>query len=121
MAENTLISNGVKYPVTLNFYSIKMWELAKGKKMSEIMSGLKDSPTESDSIIQMAELCYYGVKEECEEKGVEFGLTEKQFVRGLDGGQMQAVMQIATSFLNPPIEGSENNRQPQPTKLKKSA
>ena len=113
MKGEKLISNGVEYPVTLNYYSMKEWEIAKGKKMSAIMNGMRDNETESDTIIQMAELCYYGVKEEYEEQNIDFNLTEKQFIRGLDGGQIERVIKISTDFLNPKAgESTENNGQP---------
>lgn len=111
MSKDILTCNGVDYPVALNYYSLKLWEDAKGKKMSQILSGINKSGSEAADMITMAEICYYGVKECCDEKEIAFDLTEKQFIKGLPLNQIEKVMKLVMGFLNPQVEEKENKRQ----------
>jgi len=77
--------SGVPYPASLNMEVYAEFENQTGKGISEI----------SNKIGDLTLLVYLAIKDGCEQRGVEFNFSVKEFRRVLEPGDMEAI----TSFI----------------------
>lgn len=107
--------NGVQYPIVFNFLVFSQWERETGKKLPEI-GNLSESAGAVEAVEALT-LLYFAVQEGCDINNVEFDLTLKQFIRGID---MRNLGEYLSAINIEAIEGEKENKR-QPKKNSKAA
>lgn len=104
-----IVVNLVEYPIDLDMYVYSQWQEAKGSKFSELGDKLKEA-SETTAMILLMELAYYGVREACAESGIEFSLTEREFIKSLSLEEATNAVGIVLKAIQPEMV-KENKRQ----------
>lgn len=68
--------NGKEYPYDINFIVFEQWERETGKELGDIGEGRK-----ATDAVNALKLLYFAIQDGCEQKGIEFNLTIKDFIR----------------------------------------
>lgn len=113
MSMNNINIKGVEYPFpnTINMAIMKEWELANDLKYSDInMNDLTHTTT----------LFYLCIQDECDARGVELNITQKQFDRMMDTETMVKVAKTLSKSFVPSVESSVESDEAEVGNLQKA-
>lgn len=79
--------NGKDYPFDINFIVFEQWEIETGKELGDIGNGKK-----ATDAVNALKLLYFAIKDGCEQKGREFDLTIKEFIRLVEPKDIPALI-----------------------------
>lgn len=87
-----LVYKEVEYPLQFNFLVFKNWEKETGSKISEL--GALAADTGAVGAVDVLTLLFFAVQDACEEQGIDFPFTLKQFIRGIDIAKLEDMTKL---------------------------
>ncbi len=94
-----------EYPLQFNFLVFKEWEKETGKKLSEL--GNIGNEAGAVEAVEVLTLLFLAINDACEEQGLTFPYTLKQFIRGVNPNELAELTQLIEVG-----DGEENKGQP---------